>query len=52
MITEDGEIFKSEVLADDDKEAANAGILDIIYIDDAGVPTQYLNNEWHPIRSC
>ena len=48
LILEDGEMFKTETLSDGDKEASDAGIMDIICV--AGDhPRQYHDGEFHEI---
>ena len=46
IILEDGEVYKSETVADEDLEAVDAGVLDVINCEDI---TQYFMGEWREI---
>ena len=45
---EGGEIYKGETVNDDDKTAADNGILDILDIDEG---KQYYDGSWHEIET-
>ena len=48
VITEDGTIYQSDTIGDDEKEGCNTGILDVI--DTEAVPmVQYAEGEWHEL---
>ena len=48
MIPEDGQIFKAKDITNDDMNASDDGILDIIDIDDM---SQYHGGEWHILEN-
>ena len=47
LVTEDGVIFKSEAITENDRLSCDAGILDIIDTD--GMRTYY-ENQWHELE--
>lgn len=51
FILEDGDILKSSEFGDDDKAAADAGILDVIALHTEN-PKQYFDGGWHDIKKA
>ena len=49
LILEDGEVLKTETLHDEDKEASDHGIMDIIHVSGEH-PRQYFQGEFHEIK--
>jgi hypothetical protein len=47
FIMDDGEIYYGETVSDDDKVAAEDGILDIV---DCETKSQYYNGEWNSFK--
>lgn len=48
LISEDGEVFKCEKLTEDDFNAADGGILNII--DVSGDPDEYYDGKWTGVK--
>jgi len=48
FITEDGSIYKGDYITEDETNAADSGILDIINTS-GPQPTQYINGSWYGI---
>lgn len=48
LITEDNEVFKTEILTDGDKAAVDDGILIAINLEDQ---TEYYDGKWTPIKN-
>jgi hypothetical protein len=49
-IFEDGTIRQSLVLADEDFESVEDGIIDILRVNDSGFFEQYYNSEWNEVE--
>jgi hypothetical protein len=50
VILESGEIRKAEQVMDEDLDACDDGILDLVNLNN-DVPMQYCNGEWHEVET-